>query len=899
MAMRKEQVLLLVAAGLGALVWKSGLGGEWRVPVLQQDKLEYQAQAVPTAPLLTTPAPAATTRRWFREPSETQPLPPRELPFPARAPWPFVALPLDPGPDLSRADLLLVPGATVADVVLQPTAAAPVEPNVEQPAPHETVEEKEKRYAKIYDRVWIEGQSKPHYGILRAPGHDLLALEEAAAGELAEVVVHLLEFSISKEKLAPPEATFGADARLKVVDIALADNLRNIVARQVRKVPEDAARVADRLLLIDRLLLLAQKDGAVYPELLRQVDVLQRTSAGLVAERTKARVLEAKGDIAGEFAVYQAIAAADGPAAALRHEGLGKLQARLGLQAAAEADLRRATELAPSDARPFASLAAFLRRHGRAQPALAAANVALATIGSVAEPADRQTVLAVVVACLLGTGDVDGARAALQAQSLGDGREAEALRSFLRAAIDYTAGNVAAARDGYRAAMAAGHGAAAQLGLGACLCRLGEWQEAYAAFEAVADQAPLLRHRAHAGMALLHLRLGQNDAAMGWVDRALEANPQDAYAHYLRAHALAGQGQLTAALESLQQVLRWRDDFVPAVAMVGELHLRLFTEGAPKDQAEHALTAMRYADRAVGLSPRPLGTLFELQALAHYRGADLRSAAAAFARARDAATEAPQQLFAQAGLAVCDYAMDHVDEARPQLERIQEGLAREHPIRQWAMATMLMIDDHAQKEQLDDHFERDEPGQIWRQDRDGGLGPSIVDRQLTFVGTFSKPAAEVAATRDRAVQKAGRFLATSCKMQLGPTHGAEAFAGLRIQTSRGAGQSNEFSARIGASEGKLWWEIREGKEEPLRSPRDTDWTPGQHTLELRVEDRGENLLRLVMLLDGVVVQKKDLTLLRAVDQGRELETALVVVAGSRPGHVDVRFDDYHLERRKD
>jgi len=51
-------------------------------------------------------------------------------------------------------------------------------------------------------------------------------------------------------------------------------------------------------------------------------------------------------------------------------------------------------------------------------------------------------------------------------------------------------------------------------------------------------------------------------------------------------------------------------------------------------------------------------------------------------------------------------------------------------------------------------------------------------------------------------------------------------------------------------------------------------------------------------IDGAVVQRKDLTLLRETES-RELETAMAAVAGSRPGAVDVRFDDYHLERRKD
>src|SRR5262245_34559608 len=177
MSLRKEQVLLLVAIALGAWIWKGQAGGDWHAPTLTTTKLEYKVAALPKAPLLTgTPAPTAS-RRWFREPSETQPLPPRELPFPVRPPAHLVALPLDPGPDLSRADLLLIPGDVVPDVTLQPTAAAaPAATDDAQKAQgNETADDKRRRFAKIYDEIKVNGIV--YMGVLRVPGRDLFELE--------------------------------------------------------------------------------------------------------------------------------------------------------------------------------------------------------------------------------------------------------------------------------------------------------------------------------------------------------------------------------------------------------------------------------------------------------------------------------------------------------------------------------------------------------------------------------------------------------------------------------------------------------------------------------------------------------------------------------------------------
>ena len=907
MALRKEQVLVVVALVLGALVYKSGQDEGWRAPSLSPQSKDYKPAGAPGAPLLTSPSDLASMRRFFREPSETQPLPPRQLPFPSVEAMPLVALPLDPGPDLARSDLLLVPGAPTEGVVLdaQPAAeAAPADGAAGEKAEaasrggvQETREQKKERYRKQYDQVWLTGQNEEHFGILRAPGQDLYDLAERDAAKLEGVVVQMLEFSIAEEKVKPPESTFGNDERIRVTKVRLADTLKNRVARAVRAVPADAAHALDRDKLIDQLLLWARDDAWVYDIALEQADILAKTDAGLSAVRAKSRVLRAKGDLAAELALYESLPDT-GSSASFRFEGLGILQGRLGLAAAAEASLRRAIELAPTDARPHAAVGAFLRQRGQPREAYEMAQLAVARLGSVSDALERMRVIQVSIAGLLGMGDLDAARDALSKfGSYPAGTLPAAAAAHLRASIDYAAGQLGAAKDGFRNAAAAGFGPAAQLGLAACQARLGEWQAAKAGFEGVAADAPLLRHQALAGLSLLYLRVGQYENAATQADRALDADPSYAYAHYLKARALAGMGQPGSSLESLTQVLRLRDDFVAALAEVSEQRMRMLRDGDATDQAENALAAVRYADRAVSLSPVRSVTLYERQGLAHYAAADLRGAGSAFGNARDAAADDAGRLFAQAALAVVDYAQDRVDDARPQLERLQNDLAKEHPIRQWAVETLQRIDDHAQKEQLDDRFERSEVGNVWRLERDGALAAMVEQNRMRFAGKFSK-ATEVSATRIGAVLKGGKFLAVGAKMELLDKHTAQdTFAGLRIQ-SRSSGGSTDFTAQVGLRDGKPYYYVKEGKADAVQSaPGGVAAASGRHELELRVLDRGENLFTLVVLMDGQELHRQDLTLLRAADQ-KELETSLCV--SGRSGSVaDVAFDDYHLERRKD
>lgn len=912
MAIRKEQVLVLATVAVGAFLWKSGAAdprlNQKFVPVTK----DYTAQNVVSSPLVTSPLPTPAMRPWFREPSETQPLPPRDLPFPALEPLFVLALPLEIGQDLAHAEGLRMPGNVVEGVALQaadaaPAAAAPAEAggdkSAEKPeagAPTQSRAQAQERWSRVYDQVWLDGQRTPLLGWVTPVGADRFDLEDDKF-DFAAIKIEFLQFNLTTEKLQPVKVVFNADNQQKVVKVRLAETLKNEVGRRLRKIPADAAHGQERLALIDWLLMKGREEGWVYDIALQQADLLKQQGGGIEAERARVRVLRARGDVAQELIAY-GTAEGDSAMLAFRHEGLGQLKARLGLWNDAEKELREAVAAAPNDARVHASLAEFLRARGLGKEAMAQAQKSVETLGSVTDEEDRRRVITTVITCQLGIGDIAGARTML-GNLRGD------TVAYVRACVDYAAGDLAAAKDGFRQASSGPEGAAALLGVGACQVRLGEWQDALATLETVADQSPLQRHRALAGIGLLHFKLGRFDQAISALDRSLEANPLFAYAYYLKGRSARAGGQLGPAQDAIQLALRLRDDCAPALAEMSAIRLEMARAASAAEQPAHALAAMRYADRAVELSSVPLVTLAIRQAIAHFIAADPRGAAAAFERARgqalaDKSDDAAR--LAQAGLAVVDYSQDRAEDALATLDRMIQDLQsnKEHPHRKWAEATRRLIDDHAQKEQLEDHFERGELGAIWDgggSKRDGALGAVITDKSMVFKGQFSK-ATEVSALRSGAVTKGKNFLAVSARVQFGAEHKAEATeTGLRIQSRIGQGGSNDFIAWTGFRDGKPFLYLQDGREEPQQPvirPADASMR-NPHVLEFRVEPRDDTgrVFRLLCIWDGDVVHQADIKMLNG-QSSNELETGFFV-KGSKGAAADARFDDYHLERRKD
>ena len=93
MQLRKEQVLALLTLLVGAYVARGYLGGPPTFRRYSPKAAEYEAKPVGAQQLVAADAAAPKRRDPFTEPSETRPLPPRQLDFPPHAPLSFAALP--------------------------------------------------------------------------------------------------------------------------------------------------------------------------------------------------------------------------------------------------------------------------------------------------------------------------------------------------------------------------------------------------------------------------------------------------------------------------------------------------------------------------------------------------------------------------------------------------------------------------------------------------------------------------------------------------------------------------------------------------------------------------------------------------------------------------------------
>lgn len=904
LSINKEQVLALLAIAIGAWIY-SDLGQTTRGrSTYNPNDIELEIPPVPKAPLVEGPPAAGGRRDLFTEPRETRPLPPRALDFPPRSPASVVALPLALGPDYRNLVRLAIDGSVVEGAELTVSSAGSDGGGaaaVEVQDPPDRAERFEQA-KKTYDQVWLEGQRAPLLGIVEVVGVDPFDAEKMT--DFSQHEVRLRRYLVDDDRLGGT-SRYRPGEVVRVVKIQLADNLKNTIERRRRAIPRDGAHLDERAELIVDLLEWARDDVSVYDDALEQAEFYyQDSDQSIEGLRWKQRVLQARGDLAGEFDLLQGTT--QHKETAFRYEGLGRLQARLGLVIEAEENLERAVELAPTDARPHAALAEFLLAQGRSREAVAAAGRAERAWGSLIDDGDKARVVRVLVACHLAVGDVDAARNARGLAS------ASITPRYVDGCIAYTAGELERALELFQSASAAVSGGRearneAKLGEAATLLRLLRWQEAADAFVEVYEDAPLLRHRAASGMSLLHQRLGDLETALSWVDRAIEADPEDAYAHYLRGRGMRLSGQLQSAEEAVETALRAHDDFVHAILEMARLFGQRAESAIGEDQASLLIAAMRYSDRAVALSPVDRAEFYEFQGLRHVAAADPRGAMTAFERARDAATTEAGKMFARGALAVVEYGLGRVDDAVAVLLRMSEDISdKDDPIRQWAEETVAAIDDHAQKEMLEDRFERSEVGSIWLVERDGPLGATVSGGKLRFRDRFSRSGrGEVWAERASAVQKGKNFLAVGCTLELGDGQPlGSGFAGIRLQTQQGSSGRTDFKIELGVREGEPFLLVRDNREDTRLKSADLDITGfaprGEHELEIRVlpqaKDEGRTFV-LQVSWNGQIVHQRELKSLSGTTQ-TELKTILFA-EGPRGSEVDVAFDDYVLERKKE
>ena len=934
MQIRREQGLCLVALGLAGLILWAGRGADMRMPVIKATPKAYDAPPGATLPLAAMekkPPLAARERDFFVEPSESMPLPARELPFPKLDPAPVVGLPLPRGQHPAAWHQLRLPGRALSEPFAFPEAAGAGEGTATQPtesAPARAVpagvpvagpaaagarpaqatrEELIARHERRWDRVEV---STP-------PG-------QIWWGEIQDTDKWALDGKTTLQRpirmrWVNPEtgATTVHDHEVKpenVLRIVLSKHLRSQIEITRRKLPEDAAGLPQRAAFLEDLLRAARTETWVYAEARRQAETYARLAGSNEdGPRWRARVAREQGDLLGELAIYQGLPQ-DLAGSALQLGGLGYVHARLGLHAKAEDYLRQAVQKAPADPRLTAQLARFLTSRGRAAEAVPYAASAQRNKGAVVDATEAFEIGLALVECNLALGQLDAAREAL---SRVEAPPALApVRDLWKGCVEYASGQreaaVAAlqnASDGTQAATLAL--AAAKL---AGPLETLPFVEVRTLLETVRDQDPMLRDRALCGLALLYERAGHGQQALVAAEAAVACNPSEPYALYLLGRERRLAGQFEAAIEALQRALRLSDASAEILVETALAELQIAQTSQAEDALTHLARGLRFVERAVALdeSYGPTPFFLELQGRVAFETRDLRAARQAFERG------AAKSQFCQLGIALVDYAQGRPEEAHNQLTQIREKHKRGDPVRVFAEDTIKLIEDWAGREQVRENFERadlakTEKGELskkWEEVRNGALRPLVQGGELVLDGEITVAGKPVAARKR--LERAGDFLAVEARLTPrgdlpGRTYGLQLVDGGR---AAGNLSVNDFRARFGVKDGQPYLQIQDGDPAQAQDPTRFDAVPlppackveaGKPVrlgLEVVPRKEGDSYWTLRALWDGAVVHEREVTRLNKNLRQIALLTDLFAEA---PLHqkVDAAFDEYRLVRRKD
>jgi len=255
-----------------------------------------------------------------------------------------------------------------------------------------------------------------------------------------------------------------------------------------------------------------------------------------------------------------------------------------------------------------------------------------------------------------------------------------------------------------------------------------DWVTARELFELAADADPLRAHMALGALSHLAQITGNSAEALSYAEDALERSPRDSYALYQKGRLLGDQDDYEGARAALLAALEQELDFEDALVALGEMAFQLgrFTD------------AQRYLERAIEIND----TRTEVHALLgvdFLRLGSVPDARASFDKARQLDFTNPT---AKAGLAWCTYLDGDVTEALVLLADIDEARRNEpeeDPWREWSREQITRVQDHSEKVEWRDNFNRKRLINGWLTRE--GVGPisSMDDGAVKIQGVFDSP----------------------------------------------------------------------------------------------------------------------------------------------------------------
>ena len=411
---------------------------------------------------------------------------------------------------------------------------------------------------------------------------------------------------------------------------------------------------------------------------------------------------------------------------------------------------------------------------------------------------------------------------------------------------------------------------------------IGDLATAKGQLEAAAEADPLRANYAWRALSFIAEMAGQDGEAQRFIELALECDPTDAWALYQAGRLRAKDEDVAGAREAFLKALDRELDFVDALAALGEMAYRM------GDFAD----ADRYLERAVVLEP-------DRAALHALRGLNfllLESPPEAQASFEAGLAIDRNAEVCRAGVSWCTYLAGDTEQALVQLRELDDSLRSqppEDPMRVWAKANIERIQDHEEKVEWSDVFDRKQIRNDWDVREDAGPVHRIVDGEVTLEGSFS-------ATGDTLLYRtmaATLFVAVEADVWVEPS--TKANVGIFLAREQERRTSRTILSRIAVirhHDGSLQVNVvKEGEADPTFVDMEYPFPTGQW-VRLRIERIGDEAgTHVTLFADGIpLIENVPMSTLRAATP-----IQIGFMAAGEPGRaVKAKLDNFKVVYRK-
>ncbi len=869
MALRQEQaVFAATVVLLGLLVWRSGADNVRRPRPRSAEGPQFERHPAPDPATALSQArtdrSTVGARDLFAPPRDTQPLPPLPLEEPPLPVLTALRPPGVPGPAarhfgvLLRADPTPVPepGLFLSaerdlsdDSLLEVGAAAAPSPSSAREAAAVAAQEEAaltpderaarlESWKKLYDWIRIDA-GEPHFGRIANADRFGLPQRPKEALEFTEI-----DPRTGRERF--PGMKPASYERGRVIELGLADTPSNWIQLERREflASMSPGRYAELLAFAQRCvdLRLEARDALVVAE--EMYSLADRFAQGDPAPRLGlARCHEAAFQFERAYQDYLGLLSQFGHRADV-HVRLAELEARFRLFVSAEERLLAAERLEPLAWRVQWSLGRFLYQRGRVAEAVAHLEKAFrAEPGDPLEREVRAGIREDLGRAFLATGKpseaLEAFESALQADAQREG--AHAGRLCARRLLPNQAGATSALEL---------EQADFELLLASGLVDLdaGRRSAARDLLQQSAEVDPLRAAAAWGALSWLAETSGYPEEAFRFIEQAVDADPEDAWALYQRGRILSQRDDRAGARESLVRALDREIDFADALVALAALARRSL----------NLQSAELYLERALSLDPRR-SELHALRGLGLLELGDVAAAEACLRRAQE--IDATQPL-AATGLAWVAYRRGDSERAIrlfAELDDRRRTMPESDPYRRYAQAQIARIRDHESKEVWSDRFERRELRNDWSSEESAGPLAALDQGALAIAGDFK----ENGTSRVWREYAAPDFIAIEALLTVLPESNARVGLFLSKERRRGAGQSEVqgIVAIARHKDGQLVARTEdraaaEAQWEDVAPIEGTPWWPVGRPVRLRIERSGEGSAAVGrILVDGVVVRE--------------------------------------------